>query len=111
MRSRAESALMIDQALAAPVLCALAPIHVSKPGCVESRATGSHDHLSAPVRASNARTTPLGAAARLPSATDDPTITRPLMIAGGEVTAYSPLPGSLKTPWPSRTCPPVPKSL
>src|SRR5438132_1056880 len=72
--SRAGSAENTDQALAAPV----------------GRATGSHFQRSRPVRASNARTTPSGASVRWLSETAAPTMTRPLMTTGGDVTPYSP---------------------
>jgi hypothetical protein len=67
---------MMDQAFAEPVW---------------PTGTGFQLQRSAPVRASNARTTPEGEMARWLSATVDPTMTRPLTIAGGDVTEYSPL--------------------
>ena len=76
---------MTDQALAAPVVCAMAPRQLFHAGSRLSRGTGSQLHLSAPVRASNARTSPLAAFVRLLSATDDPVTIMPRMTAGGEV--------------------------
>ena len=71
---------MIDQAFAAPADRA------------ESFATGmgSQVQRSAPERASNARTTPLGMSVRPLSLIDDPTTTRSSMTAGGEVMWYEP---------------------
>jgi hypothetical protein len=50
---------------------------------------GSQLQRSTPVRASYARTSPLAAFVRLLSATADPLTIMPLMIAGGDVSAYS----------------------
>ena len=61
------------------------PRQLVQAGSVESRGTGSQVHFNAPVRASNARTSPLAALMRLLSATDDPVTSRPLMTAGGDV--------------------------
>src|SRR5256885_12671170 len=90
-RSRAESTLINGQALAPPVLCAEGPRHVSYPASFGLRGTGSHAHLRAPVRASNARTTPAGDSERRPSATVEPTMRIPLTTAGGDVIEYSPV--------------------
>src|SRR6266581_6811809 len=96
-RSRAGSAEMIDHAFAAP-------------GIPGTRAMGSQLQRSFPVRASYARTTPLGALARWLSATEDPTITRSPTTAGGDVTSYSPgYSGVLNRSRVRSTVPRVPK--
>src|SRR5689334_20352010 len=101
---------MIDHALAAPVWCddSLRQVaNAESPG----PGTGSHAHRCAPVRASNARTTPEGALARRLSATAEPTMMRSWITAGGDVTAYSPLySGELRRPPVRSTCPLRPKS-
>ena len=80
-----ESAAITLQAFAAPVVCAMMPRHEFQAGSVESRGTGSQLQRSAPVRASNARTSPLAAFVRLLSATADPVTMSPLITAGGDV--------------------------
>src|SRR4051812_44211184 len=80
---------MTLHAFAAPVSCARGPIHVRQAASVESCGIGSQVHFRAPVRASNARTSPLAAFVRPLSATAEPTTTMSLMIAGGDVTSYS----------------------
>ena len=70
---------MIDHALAAPVFAAAV------------RDIGSHRHRGAPVRASNARTTPSDMSTRPLSSIADPTITTSSTTAGGDVMWYSPL--------------------
>ena len=72
-RSRAASTLRTDHALPAPV-------------CPSCPASGLQRQRSAPVRASNARTTPLPVSACQLSPIDEPVITRSPTIAGGDVT-------------------------
>src|SRR5437588_150202 len=97
---------MTDHALAAPVEWAITPRQLSHAGSVESRGTGSQLHSSTPVRASNARTSPLAAFVRLLSATDEPVTIRPLITAGGDVSSYSSaLDGALRRPWRRFTVP------
>ena len=71
------------------VRCALGPIHVADAGSALFCGTGSNVHRSAPVRASNPRTSPLAASIRLLSATAEPTTTTPSTTVGGEVSSYS----------------------
>ena len=78
---------MTDQTLAAPTIRAAPFCHVLKAGSVESWGMGSNVHLSAPVRASNARTSPLAGARLVLSATAEPVMTRSPTIAGGDVTS------------------------
>jgi len=52
--------------------------------------TGSHRQRSAPVRASYARTTPLGISARMLSLIAEPTTTTSSTTAGGDVMWYTP---------------------
>src|SRR4249919_892106 len=100
---------MTLQALAAPVLWARGPIHVRHAASVESCGTGSHVHRNVPVRASNARTSPLAASVRLLSATALPTTIRSLITAGGDVTSYSDSSsGLLRSDARRLTVPPVP---
>src|SRR4029077_4456245 len=75
-RSRAGSTADTDHALAAPTFA--------------DAGRGSHFQRNAPVRASKARTTPLGSSARLLSPIAEPTMTRSRRIAGGDVISYSP---------------------
>ena len=77
---------MIDHTFAAPVRAALPLRHVAEAGSFGSCGMGCHVHRSAPVRASNARTSPLAGAGRELSAIEDPVITRSLTTTGGEVT-------------------------
>src|SRR6185436_12555200 len=89
-RSRSASPASTDHAFAAPVFaCTSGPRQSSYAGSVLAWGTGSQDHLSAPVRASYARTSPLGRSGLVLSATDDPVITRPLTTRGGDVTEYA----------------------
>src|SRR3954466_13111734 len=80
---------MTDHAFAALVVCAIIERQLDHCASVESRGTGSHVHFNVPVRASNARTSPLAAFVRLLSATDEPVTSSPFTIAGGEVSWYS----------------------
>ena len=97
--SRAGSAASTDQALAAPVVCAIAPRQLPHAGSTESRGIGSHVQRSAPVRASNARTSPLAASVRLLSEIAEPDTSSPLIIAGGDVSSYSAFSkGALRSP-------------
>src|SRR4029077_1530597 len=83
-----------DHVFAAPVFC---------PGI------GSQLQVSLPVRASNARTSPLAASVHWLSATPEPTITRSPNIAGGEVSSYSHFScGGLRRPARRSTLPPLP---
>ena len=68
----------------APSLSQLSPV-LSRAQLLAARAQSESVELSAPVRASKARTSPLAGFARLLSAIDDPTTTRSPMTAGGEV--------------------------
>jgi hypothetical protein len=65
------------------------PRQLCHAGSAESRGTGSQLQRSLPVRASKARTSPLAALVRLLSATAEPVTIKPLITAGGEVSAYS----------------------
>src|SRR5438105_819393 len=97
-RSRAGSTAKTDQALAAPTFA--------------DAGRGSHFQRSVPVRASKARTTPLGSSARLLSAIADPTMTISRRIAGGDVISYSPFQRGVLVRSRSRlTSPFAPKSL
>src|SRR5262245_46677659 len=80
-RLRSTSTEMMDHALAAPEF---------------SRLTGCQVQRSAPVRVSNARTSPEAPCARTLSAIPEPTITRFAITAGGEVSSYSPLKRGLR---------------
>ena len=63
-----------------------APVRQTPPGApVSLGEIESHFQRRAPVRASNARTTPPGMSARPLSSMDDPTTTRSSMTAGGDV--------------------------
>jgi len=62
------------------------------------------------VRVSNARTTPLGTSTRSLSEILEPTITKSSMIAGGEVSSYSPSRRMFLIPWRRLIWPAVPKS-
>src|ERR1700740_3850956 len=88
IRPRSLSTDMIDHALAAPTwrsadLSSLPPAPVAA-------GIGSQLHRKAPVRASNARTTPAGIAARWLSSIADPTTTRASIMAGGGGEGYAP---------------------
>src|SRR5690349_7382669 len=99
----------MDHTLAAPVREALPAFHVFHAGSVRSRGIGFQLQRRAPVRASNARTTPLGASTRTLSSTPEPTTTRSPITAGGEVTKYSPGRNE-PTPRVNLIWPSVPKS-
>lgn len=78
---------MVDHTFAAPE--SRVPVsHVSTPG---SPGCGMvwNVQRSAPVRTSNARTSPGGASGRSTSATEEPTTTRSPTTVPGEVTLYS----------------------
>src|ERR1700755_1325741 len=89
-RSRFGSTAITDHALAAPVfhLAAVPDAEVTADGALGGM--GSQLQRSAPVRASNARTTPEGMSTRLLSSIAEPTITRSSITAGGEVMWYHP---------------------
>src|SRR5437667_2571636 len=89
-RSRPASAANTDQALAAPPFWAMAPRHSLKAGSFGSCGIGSQVHLMAPVRASEARTSPLAGLGRLLSAIEEPVITSPFTTTGGDVMEYAP---------------------
>src|SRR5437667_12793726 len=78
-----------DHALAAPVLWPIAPRHWSYAGSLRSWGIGSQVHLRTPVLASYARTSPLAGLGRLLTATEDPVMTNPLIVTGGDVTEYA----------------------
>ena len=84
-QSRAGSALMIDQTFAAPVRAALPSRQLTNAGSFGSWGIGCQVQRSAPVRASNARTSPLAGAGRELSAIAAPVTTRSLTTSGGEV--------------------------
>src|SRR5437867_1206582 len=87
----------MDQAFAAPAS--------------SSAGSGCHDQRSFPVRASNARTSPLGMVVRLLSMIADPMMTRPPRTAGGDVVSYSSFPfGGRRSPWRKSIIPLSPKS-
>jgi hypothetical protein len=66
-------------------LCAIVPRHSRCAGSAGLCGTGSQLHLSAPLRASKARTSPLAGFGRVLSAIEEPVTTRPFTITGGEV--------------------------
>src|SRR5271155_2320605 len=104
---------MIDQTLAAPLVGGPPCVQVFAAGSAGSRGIGSHDQRSAPDRASNARTTPDGSSTCPLSPIAEPTTTRSSIIAGGEVSSYSPRYLSLSilaTPALRSICPWLPKS-
>ena len=80
---------MIDQVFAPPLRCASGPCQVAYAGSAGSCGTGFQVQRNAPLRASNARTSPLAPTVELLSATAEPTTMRSPMIAGGEVCSYS----------------------
>src|SRR5687767_7571189 len=76
---------MTDHTLAAPVRRALPLRHVDQARSVESCGMGSHVQSGAPVRALNARTSPLAGATSLLSAMADPVTTTSPTTTGGDV--------------------------
>src|ERR1700760_1805263 len=88
-RSRFGSTAITDHALAAPVFH-VAAVRDADVAVGAFGEMGSQLQRGAPVRASNARTTPEGMSARLLSSIAEPTITRSSITAGGEVMWYHP---------------------
>src|SRR5882757_1923430 len=84
-RSRLGSTTITDHAFAAPAF----HLPPDAEGCGFG-GIGSQLQRSAPVRASNPRTTPEGMSARLLSSIAEPTITRLSITAGGDVMWYHP---------------------
>src|SRR5580698_8954185 len=74
------------QALAALALAMLCGDHCAYTGFEASRGIGSQLHTKAPVRASKARTVPSSSSTARLSPMEEPTMTLPSTMAGGEVT-------------------------
>src|SRR5205809_815198 len=98
------------EGVTAPVFEALSPGQVFVAGSWASWGIGFQLQRSTPVRVSNARTTPLGTSTRSLSEILEPTITKSSMIAGGEVSSYSPSRRMFLIPWRRLIWPAVPKS-
>src|SRR5207247_6463376 len=109
---RRETAVSARSALPvpAPVFEALSPGQVFVAGSWASWGIGFQLQRSTPVRVSNARTTPLGTSTRSLSEILEPTITKSSMIAGGEVSSYSPSRRMFLIPWRRLIWPAVAKS-
>src|SRR5229473_7600177 len=85
-RWRAVSTDSGAQALAALAFPTDAESHSLYTGLLGSRGMGSQLHTSRPLRASKARTVPSSSSTARLSPIEEPTITLPSRIAGGEVT-------------------------